>query len=203
MTVGAAALAPWEVPDLRQRLARVLAFTRRYHRHPHSLATLRVEVGAGVDWFDEEDLTLLSYLRTDRGAKPLIRLNTLVFESPLHIFAVLHECCHHILGHRRQDCTGKMESREERDVWLASALVGVSAPMIRLVLDGHESSSEIAWLCRVPEPLVLIRAGLAVALGERDGPLGEALDLIRYQLGRLEAWIEGMKRWLCRRAQTA
>lgn len=52
--------------------------------------------------------------------------------------------------------------------------------------------------------LVPIRAGfLAVVLGERDGSLGEALDLIRCQLGRLEAWIEGMKRWLCRRDRTA
>lgn len=44
---------------------------------------------------------------------------------------------------------------------------------------------------------------MTVLLGERSGPIGEALDLIRYQLGRLEIWIEGMKRWLCRRDRTA
>jgi len=203
LTVGAASLATWEVPELRQRLARVVSFSRRYHRHPHSLATLRFELGAGVDWFDEDELSLPSYLREERGEQPLIRLNTLLFETPLQILAVLHECCHHVLGHRRQDCASKIESRDERDVWLASALIAVSRPLARMVLEGHASIAETAWHCRVPEPLVQIRLGLAVVLGEWDAPLGEALDLIRYQLGRLEAWIESMKAWLCRRAHSA
>lgn len=202
-TVGTASLATWEVSELRQRLARAATFARRYHRQPHSLATLRFEVGAGVDWFEEEEFTLPSYLRAERGKPPLIRLNLLLHETPLQILAILHECCHAILGHRRTDCTDRMESRDERDVWLASALVAVSAPLIRLVLDGHEPVSEIAWRCRVPEPLVLIRAGLAVLLGEREGPIGEALDLIRYQLGRLELWIERMKAWAWQRARPA
>ncbi len=202
LTVGAGTIAPWEVPELRQRLARVRTFSRRYHRHPYCLGTLHIEIGATIDPFNEPDLSLPAYLVVERG-EPCINLNTLLDGTPLRILAILHECSHFILGHRRQDCTSKVESRDERDVWLASALVGVSAPLIRLVLDGHEAPSEIAWRCRVPEPLVLIRAGLAVLLGERDGPIGEALDLIRYQLGRLELWIEGMKRWLCRRDRTA
>jgi hypothetical protein len=204
LTVGSASLATWEVASLRQTLARAVAFSRRYHRRPYTLGTLRFEIAAGVEWFDEDAFTLPSYLLSEPGELPKIKLNTLLHGTPLHILAILHECCHLILGHRRSDCTGKIESRDERDVWLASALVAVSAPLIRLVLEGFEDVSEIAWRCRVPEPLVQIRAGLAVMLGEYDAPLGEALDLIRYQLGRLELWIERMKAWArCRALVTA
>lgn len=203
LTVGSVSLAAWEVPELRQRLAHALTFSGRYHRRSYSLATLRYELGADIEWFEEDELTLPSYLRSARGEPPMIRLNTLLHETPLQILAILHECCHHVLGHRQQDCTVKIESREERDVWLASALVGISSPMTSLLWDGRATVSDLAYHCRVPEPLVQIRAGLAVVLGEYKASLGEALDLIRYQLGRLELWIEGMKARFCGRAQTA
>jgi hypothetical protein len=202
LTVGVTTLAPWEVPELRKRLARAVTFSRRYHRHPYCLSTLRAEFGVTLEWFDEDECTLLAYLSGERGRRA-IKLNALLHETPVQPIAVLHECSHIVLGLYCQDCTHKIESRDERDVWLASALIAVSRQLASHVLDGHASVVEIAARCRVPEALVRVRLGLAIVLGDRRGHLGEALDLIRYQLGRLEAWIELMRAWLARRAVSA
>ena len=192
LTVGATALAPWEVGLLRQRLARALTFSRRYHRQPYCLSTLLKEIGGQVDWFDEPQLTLPAFLLAVPGERT-VNMNALIHETPLELLAILHECSHFVLDAGRHDCTEKIESREERDVWFACALIAVSRPLTGLILDGRATVIEIASRCRVPEALVQIRLGLAVVLGEHRAPIGEALDLIRYQLGRLEAWIDAMK----------
>jgi len=192
LTVGSASLSAWELPELRRDLAPVVTFTKRYHDGHYCLSTLPVEVGARVESFFEPELSLPAYLVAAPG-QSIIRVNNRLDGSPLHPVSLLHECSHFLLGHRHLRCTGKVESRGERDVWLASALVSVSRQLATLVIDGRADVSEIADRCRVPEPLVMVRLGMMYVLGEKRGHVGEALDTIRYWLRRLEDWIQAAR----------
>lgn len=203
LTVGSVSLATWEVESLRRTLAPALTFTRRYHRQPYCLATLPTEIGARVEPFRDDDLTLPAFL-VARNGEQIIRLNQTILDTPLAPLAVVHECSHQLLGHDHAACTPKVESRQERDVWLASALVAVSTDLTRLLTHGHATVPEIAARCRVPEALVMVRLGLTTVLdGRQPRQLGQSLDTIRYWLGRLELWIESVKRQLTVRAMPA
>lgn len=199
LTLGATTLASWEVESLRRALAPILTFTRRYHRQAYCVSTLPTEIGAFVKPFRDDDLTLPAFI-VERNGRRIVRLNHDILDTPLAPVALVHECTHHLIGHRRTACTHKIESRHERDVWLASALVAVSRELAMLVVNGMSTVTEIAERCRVPEPLVMIRIALLWVLGERRGEMHQALDMIRYWLGRLESWIDSVKAWLCRRA---
>lgn len=188
LTVGTASLSPSEISEVRRALAPALTFTRRYHAGPYSLATLPVEVGATVTPFVERELSLPAYLLSLPGS-PAVYVNAHLTDTPLGPLAVLHECCHALLGHDTMICGGKLAGRIERDVWLASALVAVSRQLAGLIVAGRADVVEIAERCRVPEPLVMIRLGLMYVLGERRGHLKSALDVIRYWLRRLEDWM--------------
>lgn len=193
-TIGSASLAPWEVESLRRTLAPALTFTRRYHRQAYCLSTLPTEIGARVEPFREDALTLPAYFLGYKEER-IVKLNAAIIDTPLAPLAVVHECSHQILGHHHTACTPKLGSRRERDVWLASALVSVSADFARLVLLGQATVTDVATRCRVPEALVMVRLGLAVLLdGWQPRTLGQALETIRSGLDDLERWIEAVKR---------
>lgn len=192
LTVGTASLLPSEISEVRRALAPALTFTRRYHAGPYSLATLPVEVGATVTPFVERELSLPAYLLSLPGS-PAVFVNARLTDTPLGPLAVLHECCHALLGHETIMCGGKLAGRVERDVWLASALVAVSRQLAGLIVAGRADVAEIAERCRVPEPLVMVRMGLMHVLGERRGHLQPALDTIRYWLRRLDVWISDQR----------
>lgn len=203
LTIGSTSLASWEVATLRQTLAPALTFTKRYHRQPYCLATLPTELGARVEPFREDRLTLPAFL-VARDGEQIVRLNAAIIDTPLAPLAVVHECSHHLLGHRHAACTAHTESRQERDVWLASALVAVSDDLTRLLTSGQATAAEIALRCRVPEPLVMVRAGLAALLdGRQTRQTSQALETIRYWLARLEVWIDSVRRQLLVRAVPA
>lgn len=196
LTIGSASLAPWEVESLRRTLAPALTFSRLYHRQPYCLSTLPTEIGARVEPFRDDALTLPAYFLGYQDER-IVKLNAAIIDTPLAPLAVVHECSHQILGHYHAVCTPKLDSRRERDVWLAASLVAVSADLSRLVLLGQATAVEIAARCRVPEALVMVRLGLAVLLdGWQPRTLGQALETIRSGLGGLELWIDDVRRQL-------
>lgn len=202
LTIGAAALAPWEVDTLRHTLAPVLMFTRRYHQQPYCLSTLPMELGAYIEPFREDELTLPAYFVANSEER-LVKLNDAVSKSPARPLAIAHECGHFLLGQSHSTCTEKLESREERDVWFAAAILAISADMARCALQGHATVADIAARCHVPEALVMIRLALVTVLDGRRSHLSEALHTIRYWLGRLEQWIEAVKAQIAWQALTA
>lgn len=187
LTVGSATLSTWDVPRLRQRLAPALTFTRRYHARPYTLATLPTEIGARVEPISVA--TGLDAYTLARQGQRVILVSECMGDDLLYTLAVLHECSHQITGLHLADCTARMEARDERDAWIASAIVGVSRELATMVIDGKASAAEVADRCRVPEPLVMVRLGLMFVLGEKRGRLASGLDAVRFWLRRLEDWI--------------
>lgn len=187
LTVGSATLSTWDVPRLRQRLAPALTFTKRYHGRPYTLATLPTEIGARVEPIPSA-AGLDAYTLVRHGQR-VILVNECVGDDMLYTLAVLHECSHQISGLHLAHCTARMEARDERDAWIASAIIGVSRELASLVIEGKASATEVAERCRVPEPLVMVRLGLVFVLGEKRGRLAYGLDTVRFWLRRLEDWI--------------
>jgi hypothetical protein len=181
--------APHLVFDARRVLAPVRSFTERVHASAYSIPSIATELGATVGHKRDRSLEMIGQC-SRAGDATVITLNDLLEDTEYDMAALIHELGHGVVTEIALRCTLKLRRVEERNAWLRGIYVAISRVLTEAVLDGQATVREIAARCMVPQQVVRIRTGLAVAIGEREGDVDEAYETVRRELLVLEQWFD-------------
>lgn len=185
--------APYLVFNARRVLAPVLTFSQQVHDAAYSIPAVAVELGAPVHFQRDSSLTMIGgCFRSGEGI--VIRLNDQIDGSPYEMAGLVHELGHAAVDEVALACSGMLRRQRERDAWLRGIYVAISRQLAEGIHDGRLTIREVAGRCCVPTPIVAVRHGLAVALGEVDGDRDAAYELIAEQLLQLEQWFDDGRR---------
>lgn len=186
--------APHLVFEARTVLAGVRPFTERVHANAYSIPSIATELGFQTRFLEDDSYSMIGQCTRD-GEGLVITLNDAIESTAYHMAGLTHELGHAVVMDLSFACTGKLRKVAERNAWLRGIYVAISRPLAELALDGDAPVREIAARCHVPDPIVSIRANLAIALGEWDGDIELAYEEIRHDLLVLEQWIEDGREW--------
>lgn len=191
--------APHLVFEARTVLAAVRSFSERVHADAYSIPSIVVELGLRVYYLrDTSHIMIGQCTRDEEGF--VITLNDAIECTDYDMGGLIHEIGHAIVKELAFACKGKLRLVAERNAWLRGIFVAISLPLAEAILDRRATVREIAARCCVPEMIVRIRVGLAVALGEAIGDREFAYEQIRHDLLELEQWfddgrVRGFSEW--------
>lgn len=185
--------APYLVFDARRVLARVLTISQQIHGNAYSIPSVALELGVPVKYIRDDSFSMIGMCARDNRSV-VITLNDAVEDTLYDMAGLVHELGHAVVDEVSLACKGSLRKSKERDAWLRGIYVAISRPLAESIHTGRANVREVAGRCCVPTPIVEIRAGLAVALGEVDGDRDWAYELIADQLLALEQWFNNGRR---------
>lgn len=191
--------APHLVFEARSVLASVRSFADQVHSDAYSIPSIATELGIRVHYLRDASLSMIGQCtREEQGL--VISLNDALECTEWDMGGLTHELGHAVVDEVAPGCRGKLRQVTERNAWLRGIYVAISRSLAEAIVERRATVREVAARCCVPEPVVSIRVGLAVALGECDGDRDFAYERIRHNLLTLEQWFDdgrarGFREW--------
>ncbi|MCC6775841.1 MAG: hypothetical protein IT537_04260 [Hyphomicrobiales bacterium] len=148
-----------------QSLQDAIAFARRWHRREWAITALPRDLGLQVSVRDVGADALGACIVI--GGRRAISLSRTVLGTRGYVPALAHECGHLFQPSGMGLCRSTVQmGRREREAWWIASVLAVPLEMVRGVSLFNEQASIVAHQLELPRPMVTMRTGVALCLGE-------------------------------------